>query len=379
MSKGKSWGVEWRERKDPKSGITIRQLTDYMGHSHHLYFTNPGWYANGTKLLFGSDRENKTNLFSLELATGEITQLTDLEPLPPPHEVGFLGTCVNPSRDEAYFGYGRELRAIDLVSLEERPIGEFDEGFRRSMINCTADGQYICGGEFEDLSAKINIDYLRGYIGFRETHEARPLSKIIKFAVDGSGQDVMWEEKYWIGHVNTSPTQAHLLTFCHEGPWSDVDNRIWGLDINTGKAWKIRPRVENEAVGHEYWYADGIHLGYHGKYPDKHAIFGRVRYDDTGNEECPCEKETGHTHSNDDALIVGDGGREVRLWKKDGNQYAGPRALAEHRSTFNIQKVHVHPRFTSDGKSVLFTSDWTGYGNLYLAPVVEFDSLPEIK
>ncbi len=56
------------ERKtyiDPCSGVEVTQLTDYKGHSHHFYFTNSGWYENGRKLLFGSDRNNRTNLFGV--------------------------------------------------------------------------------------------------------------------------------------------------------------------------------------------------------------------------------------------------------------------------------------------------------------------------
>jgi oligogalacturonide lyase len=150
------------------------------------------------------------------------------------------------------------------------------------------------------------------------------------------------------------------------------------MRISEGKPWQIRPRVTNEAVGHEYWYADGIHLGYHGRYPGKHAVFGKVRFDNTGNVETECSEQTGHTHSNDESLIVGDGGTAVRLWKKGADTYAGPRMLVEHRSSFKIQEVHVHPRFTHDGSKVLYTSDWTGYGNVYLADLVDFDSLPEI-
>ena len=68
--------------KDPASGVLVTQLTHYKGHSHHFYFTNAGWYAGGRKLLFGSDRNNRTNLFGVDLANGEIEQLTDLEPVP---------------------------------------------------------------------------------------------------------------------------------------------------------------------------------------------------------------------------------------------------------------------------------------------------------
>jgi len=379
MSKGRVWATEWKDFKHPVSGVEVRQLTDYKGHSHHLYFTNPGWYADGRKLLFGSDRENRANLFAIDLETGEITQLTDLEPVGPPHETSFLATCVNPTRDEAYFWYGRQIVALELESLEIRPLWEMPEGFCRSMLNCTADGRFVCAGMFEDLSERFRIDYGRGYIGFPETWAANPLSRIVRGATDGSGGEVVWEGRSWIGHVNTSPTQPHLLTFCHEGPWDKVDNRIWGLDLNTGKAWMIRPREGKEAVGHEYWLADGITVAYHGRWPDGRKLFGRIRHDNTDRTEVAFAHETGHMHSNDFSLLVGDGSPFVRLWRWNGESFEGPRILAEHRSSFHIQKVHVHPRFSPDGRTVVYTSDRSGYGQVYLAPVPDFGALPEIK
>jgi len=296
-----------------------------------------------------------------------------------PHETQFLTTCVNPPRDEAYFYHGRQLTAIDLVSLATRVLWETPEGFRRSMINCAADGKYIYAGVFEDLSHRLRIDYGRGYVGFPETWEAQPESRIYRVAVDGAGAGVVWKEQCWIGHVNTSPTQPQLITFCHEGPWIKVDNRIWGLDIDKGKPWKIRAREHpDERVGHEYWYADGVHLGYHGQRPDKTGFLGTIKYDNTERLEADFASETGHIHSNDRSLIVGDGGSVIRIWKWNGTGYDGPRILAEHRSSMHIQKVHAHPRFTPDGTKVLYTSDVSGYGNVYLAEVPDFESLPEL-
>jgi len=292
--------------------------------------------------------------------------------------VQFLTTSVNPVREEAYFLYGLELRAIDLGTFEERTLWNIPEGFRRSMINSTADGKYVCAGVFEDLSGRLRLDYLHGYVGFAQTWEAHPQSRIVKVATDGSGAEVVWEERCWIGHVNTSPTQPRIITFCHEGPWLKVDNRIWGLDIEEGRPWKIRPREGGERVGHEYWFADGIHLGYHGGVPGGKAFFGRVKYDDSERAEYEFSEETGHIHSNDMSLVVGDGGGAIRIWRWNGAGYDGPRLLAEHRSSMHFQQVHAHPRFTPDGREVLFTSDRSGYGNLYLAEVQEFESLPKL-
>ncbi len=380
MPKGRKWAPEGSDITDPVSGVRVRQLTDYRAHSHHLYFTNPGWHDGGRRMLLGSERENAANLYSIELSTGELTQLTDLAPLPAPCEVDFLGTTVNPAREEAYFWYGRKIMAVDLTTLATRELFERPQGFRRSMINCTADGKYVIAGFFEDLSDRINIDYMHGYVGFPETHDAYPESRIVKVATDGSGAEEVWSEKYWIGHVNTSPTQADLITFCHEGPWAKVDNRIWGMKLSEGKPWKIRPCTEEgERVGHEYWHGDGENIGFHGSYPDGRGFLGKIRYDNTGHEEAAFSKETGHIHSNDMSLIVGDGGGVIRTWKWNGEAFEGPRLLCEHRSSMHVQIVHAHPRFTTDGKHVVFTSDRRGYGNVFMADYPDdFDSLPEI-
>ena len=223
------------------------------------------------------------------------------------------------------------------------------------------------------------MDYLRGYVGFAETWEAKPRSRIIRAATDGSGGEPIYEERYWIGHVNTSPTKPNILTFCHEGPWHKVDNRIWGFDAETGKAWKIREPWEGDNVGHEYWYADGEQIGYHGLNSDGSKYLGHCRFDDTDPVENNFPGTTGHIHSNGPDFIVGDAGIVVRLWQWNGESYDGPRVLCRHDSSKKIQQLHVHPRFSADDSQVVFTSDVSGYGNVYLVDIPEFSTLPEVN
>lgn len=77
--KGKRWPSERKTSVDRLTGLEVTQLTDYKAHSHHLYFTENGWYDRERRLLFVSDRGNSTNLYSMDLESGEITQLTDYE------------------------------------------------------------------------------------------------------------------------------------------------------------------------------------------------------------------------------------------------------------------------------------------------------------
>src|ERR1700754_1930988 len=138
MAKGEQFPAEWHTFTDSQTGVVVKQLTAHKGHSHHLYFTNSGWYDGGRKLLFGSDRGNRTNLFGLDLASGTITQLTDLDQPPPPAETSFLFASLNPRRPEVYFWQGRRLFALDLVTLAERQLYEAPVGFLTNMTNVTA-------------------------------------------------------------------------------------------------------------------------------------------------------------------------------------------------------------------------------------------------
>lgn len=377
MSEWKKYPPELIKLSDRLTGASIQQLTNYKGNSHHFYFTNPGWFDSDQKLLFSSDRNNRTNLCAIDLNDYNIQQLTDLEPLSLPLEIEFFSACTNPVREEAFFWHGTELISLDLNNQQSSVIFEMEPGWTNSMTSCTADGKYVIFSITEDLSHLFEVDVLRGYVGFKETWEAKPHSKIIRVASNGSGYEVLFEEKYWIGHVNTSPTQSHLITFCHEGPWDKVDNRIWCLNTETKEIWKIRPRMqEGERVGHEYWYADGETIGFHGNREDGSAFLGHIRYDNTALVEAEFSSYPGHIHSNDKNLIVGDGGGVIKLWKWNGKTYDGPRILCEHKSSLKTQHSHPHPRFNAAGNKVLYTSDVTGYCNVYLVDLKEFESLP---
>jgi oligogalacturonide lyase len=372
---------EKRTYTDRITGVTVHQLTDHLAHSYHLYFTNPGWWDDGRRLLFGSDRGNSGNLFSMELASGAITRLTDN---PPGTAGSYQNTSINPVRDEAYFWREGRLIAIELQTGRQRTLFAGPDGWECSGTNVTADGQFVCAVLRQQIDVGP-VDLGAGYVGFHEIFAAHPLCRVIAIPTEGANNqaETLHEERNWVGHVNTSPTEAHLLTFCHEGPWHKVDQRMWVLDRSSGRVWKLRPEQPGEAVGHEYWMADGVTIGYHGKRDDK-AFYGFIRYDNTGGVELPFPQDSNHFHSNTPELIVADGPQRgltpyVLLFRMAGQTMEGPRVLCLHRSSRHIQHLHVHPRFTSDGRQVLFTADPRGYGQLFLAEVPPFEELSTLE
>ncbi|MGW5361142.1 oligogalacturonate lyase family protein [Actinopolymorpha pittospori] len=382
MAKGEVFAPEWHEVEDLETGVKSRQLTDHKAHSHHLYFTNSGWYDDNQRLLFASDRGGAANLYSLDLRSGEFRQLTDLEEPRGAGSGSFQSTSVNPRRAEAYFWRQGGLFAIDLDTLEERLLYTVPAGFRGGgQTNVTADGAYVCVNIGQDMSDRFRMDLGAGYVGMAEYWAANPRCQVLRIPTQGGEAAVVWEEESWIGHINTSPTRPNLLTFCHEGPWHKVDHRIWMLDLDTGDAWKLRPTAPRERVGHEYWFTDGEHVGYHGWTEGGSAFHGAVRYDNTAVGEYPLSHTSMHFHSNDLNLIVGDGNRNLPrllLWRLTETGFEGPRVLLRHRGSFHIQAVHVHPRVSPDGSQILYTTDARGYGNPHLVDIPDFDSLPPL-
>ena len=376
---------------DSHSNREIDRLTDYLGHSNHFYFTDPCWFNDNRSFVFTSQRENQGNLYRYDLDDGKITQMTDFG------NRGRPGGCVSTANNAVYLFHGSKLLEIDLESLEERVVceieGEMSPGGR---ANPTADGKYLCTMLRErkppaDDTPRISYSYS----SFVENFEAKPFLQIVRIDRETGAVEVIHEDHRSMGHINTSPVLPDVLTYCHEGPWHRIDQRIWGLHIQTGETWKIRDQEgQNIAVGHEYWFADGERIGYHGRPRDGKGnhVFGFIKWDNSDHTEINFPFHSTHFHSLDETMMVGDGtpasvftsrdtGAQpyIQLFKRDGDGYIGPRILAFHRSTFNDQHAHCHPRFTPDGKSVLYTSDLTSYSNMYLVDVGDFEDLPEMS
>ena len=150
-----------------------------------------------------------------------------------------------------------------------------------------------------------------------------------------------------MGHVNTSPAMPGILTYCHEGPWNWIDGRMQGILLSS----LLR---KLPSIGHKYWFADGVHIGYHGRPRDESGrhVFGHIRWDNKEWVEDHFPFHSTHFHSLDETLIVGDGTAAsvftgeikarpyIQLFKWDGERYVGPKILAYHRSTFNNQHAH---------------------------------------
>jgi len=249
------------------------------------------------------------------------------------------------------------------------------------LSSVSAEGRFVVTSLFENLSDRFAVDLYAGGAGFREYFEARPESRILAIPSDGGPAQEVHKDRNWIGYTMASPTQPHLVMFRHMGPAERVEQPLFGLDLRGGKPWAIRAKkAPAEKLKSIHWQADGETIAYHAQRDQQHFLES-VRYDNKGLKEIQLPGDPGHFHSNSFDLIAADhredvANRLIRLYRVNYERLDGPRILAEHRASFNVQQLHVHPRLTADNRKVIFTSDRTGYAQIYEAEITNYESLP---
>lgn len=373
---GTIWPAQDDVYDDPNTGATVRRLTGYPGaSSRHPYFTEPCLYDDGRRMVISSDRTGTTQAFSIDLETGLLTQLTDVPAAP-------SGTSNRPAivddGDAVYCWSGDCMVGVDFETLSATVLYEKPEGYHGKIPGVSADGSHVLVSIVEDVRDRTGDDW------HREKMELGPHSKVLAIPTDGSGEvETLLEDERWIGHVNPSPTRPELLTYCEEGPWHEVDNRIWVLNSETDEQWRVRETTGEGGVGHEYWLTDGERIGYHGWEVvdgERRAFAGSARYDDTDRLETEIPGGGTHSHSNTPGLLVTDGSTDIPCtllfrYDEEAGGYEGPRLLATH--DWGAGSPHPHSRLLPDDSAVVFDADrYDGTSDTYLVEIPPFEELP---
>ena len=131
MVKGEVFADKPFTYTDQFSGCKVTRLTDYQGHSNHLYFTDPCWFNEGRSLVFTSDRNNHSNLFRYDLDDNKVTQLTDLKGQSIENERVFDNRpagAYSMVNQKHYFWWQNALIELDVDTCEERVVYQAPAG-----------------------------------------------------------------------------------------------------------------------------------------------------------------------------------------------------------------------------------------------------------
>lgn len=386
---GKEYPSEMRTYTDPKTGREIIQLTA-SGSNGHLYFTDNSFYADDKSVLC-LHRSNsladpgQAELFRIDLETGIRTQLSDFEGQGITSPGAFTKT---PDGQIIAFTSEGKLYAMFPASGEIRLLAICPVGYVFAQISISHDAKYVAVIANQAVPKKRKIRADENYNGFLDAFYAIKTSKIILAQMDGSGAQTVFEDTHWMGHIQFAPDTNEYLTFCHEGPWNYVQQRIWLFNTITRHAYPCFVQAQNDSVGHEFWTRDGLVFfdnrgrGHDGTITSDKTQAVTMDYD--GPEDIPeigfVDKNgtvlrklqlpyyCNHYHANkDNTLLVADAVNDLVLIDISTDT-AKLEVLCEHNTSWRWQGVHCHPTWSWSNNAILYASDCLqeGYPQLYL-------------
>ncbi|HSJ54141.1 MAG TPA: oligogalacturonate lyase family protein [Anaerolineae bacterium] len=393
---GQSYGSEMREFKDEKTGRTVRQLT-CTGNNVHLYFTENSFDAHRNEIIFRSDRASGEsrqphehpvyNLFRLDLGSGEMVQLTD--------EIDSVGHVTKtPDSSIVVYGTGNRIRKLDTATGQISTVYEETGRLNVGALSISANRRTVAFCRNEPVEAERGPNYA----GFKDQYYRVKDGRITLATLDAApGGHAGWfdvfTDTHWLSHVQFCPDDPTLLTFCHEGPWHLVTQRIWLLDLVSRVAWPCFRQDERDSIGHEFWTQDG-HIFFDNRGPghDGTITSGRTQAvatavavnentmipfvglaDRHGNlvRRLDMPYYCNHYHANpDNSVLVGDDVEDLVLIDISGAE-ARPSVLCRHGTSWHTQSSHCHPTWSWDGSRILYASDHGGLVNLYIVEATE--------
>ncbi len=391
---GHTWKSEIRAFADPKTGHEIWQLTG-TGNNYHLYFTENSFDAGRDEIVFLSDRasgeeraphENPCyQLFRMDLGSGEIVQLTDEAPAKNGRSRGVGSVTKTPDSSILVYRVGKGLlKSLDTRTGKTTVIYEEAGEYTLGAPAIARNRRYIAFCRNEEVDAPEGPNYT----GFRDRFYLTKDGRITLAYLDGSGWFDVLKDTHWLGHFQFCPDDSTLGTFCHEGPWNLVTQRIWLLDFAAREARPCFRQTEQDSVGHEFWTQDGLIFfddrgpGHDGTITsdrtqavaaevgvNRNAMVPFVGLADRKGQvvrRVDLPYYCNHYHANPDhTCLVGDDVDDLVLIDISAQQ-AEPVALCNHRTSWHTQSAHCHPTWSWDGSRILYASDFGGRINLYL-------------
>lgn len=374
--KGKIIPLNFRTRQDSVTGHEVIRMTPPHIICHRNYFYQKCFTQDGSKLIFGGAFEGHWNYYLLDIAREQATQLTDGA-----GDNTFGGFLSHDDNALWYVKNNRELRRVCLDSFEEQIVYAVDDEW-------VAYGTWVANSDCTKLVGveikKRDWQPLTDWSKFRAFYFTQPECRLINIDLHTGEQQVILQEKRWLGHPIYRPFDDSTVAFCHEGPRDAIDARMWLIKPDGSQLRKVRQHAPGESFTHEFWVPDGSALYYVAhKENDPQRYLCSADPLTLENRQLMAIPPCSHLMSNHDgSLIVGDGAphntgdislNDPFIWVFNiatGTQYA----VCQHNTSWKVldgdrQVTHPHPSFSPDNQWVLYTSDEEGMPALYLARV----------
>lgn len=388
---GKKWASEITTFTDPTTGRKIKRLTS-TGNNVHMYFTENSFVRGKNEIIFQSDRASGKDvaphedpeycIYRMNLDTGEIEQLSD-DVVNTPHAV-----TKTPEGDLIAYHTGKEVKIHHTQTGQATVVYQEHGAYAMASVPSIAPNRaYVAFCRNEVSPSPIHY-HGANYAGFKERFYEIKDGRITLAYADGSGSFDVFKDTHQVGHFQFSPVDPTLGTFCHEGPWNLVTQRIWFLDFVSHEVRPCFRQQEHDSIGHEFWTQDG-YVFFDNRGPGHDGTITSHRTQAVVKDVAVNENTMipfvglmdrngklvrkidlpyycNHYHANpDNTVLVADDVDHLLLIDISG-EAATHQTLCAHGTSWHTQSSHCHPTWDWDGSRILYASDHGGRVQLYL-------------
>jgi oligogalacturonide lyase len=353
--------AEGRKWIDYRTGVTIRQLTSHMSINHHPFFLIPAYDNTMMRIYFVSHRTGNPQIFAIERQSGILIQLTDLPDI--------AEWSVTPSRDGryVYFTAGSGALRVDTDTYRTEELLNFGTTeLREPGMVAAAMGTTAVSYDDNWWAVPVKIG---------------SISRLVIINTKTGAHDTILERDS-ICHPEFHPDDSSILHY--GGPYH---NRVWVINRDGTGHRQPCPRNGNQWFVHEAWIPGTRELSVI-NWP--HGMFA-VNVDN-GTQRQLCSFNAWHAISNRQgtAIIADTTYPDIGLqlfsttgaestatlcypeawnlgahWQTDHCPYDDDDYKQGKWTVYAPQHTHPHPSFSPDGRHVIYTSDYTGYSQVY--------------
>ena len=376
MAKGTVHGSESRTFYDRCTGTRIRQITAASALHHHPFFIIPAYDDAMQRLIFVSYRTGTPQIFAEERATGELRQLTDRP------DLGEWSVHPAHNGEAVFFTAGTSGWRLDLETLEERELVNFDEVCKSKLA---VKGAATAMKEEGMVAAAMGTTAL--------SHDDKwwavkfNIGKEAALAIvdtDTGKHDIILQRDS-IAHLQFCPDDNNLLYYA--GPLTD---RVWVMhrDGSGNRRLYAQNLEKNEWITHETWIPGTRELAF----VDWPRGVRCINVD-TGAERQVTSFNAWHAISNPagTCMVADTNFPDIGIQTFDPRDgigepqtlcYPNASSIGEHWNgpfpyadgpiqVYAPQHTHPHPSFSPDGQHIVFTSDRSGYAQIYEATLID--------
>ena len=354
--KPKKFPKESISLKDEKTGNELTQLTSDKSIHHHPFFHVNSYSSDQNKLYFISYRSSLPQIMFADMDSLHLFQISDLENL--------NEWSINPSLDGKYVYYTAAFSGwrVEVDTGKEEKIIDFqaDQMMEKGMVAAAMGTTCLSNsGKWWGVTCKV-ADKSRFIIINTENGEsttilegesishmqfcpdddeqifyAGPLTdRVWTIRRDGSGNQRVYEKKplEWITHESWLPKTKEIA-------FVDWPNGMRAVNIDTKK--------ERQLTNFNAWHAISNHAG--------NRIIADTNFPDIGLQIFnPFDENFEH-----ETICLPNSSSVGEHWNGPFPYGKGPIKV------YAPQNTHPHPRFSPDDRKVVYTSDCSGFSQIY--------------